>query len=112
MKRRAAPFIGNGPKPNHVQLLHLPRPRKVREPCDQCGGFYNDRPTHWRVRANISPEQGAFEAVIGHFCSEPCARAEYNALRVEIALITGEKPTRRETVFDELGKPVGRREIK
>ena len=104
MKRKPAPFLSNGPKPNHVQLLHLDRPRKVREPCDTCGALFNDRPTHWRVRAHISLARGQYEAIVGHFCSESCAREQYDALRVEIALITGEKPTRRVVTFDDLAK--------
>ena len=58
---------------------------------------------HWRVRANIATEVG-WEAVVGNFCSEACARHEYNALRIEISLITGKKPTRREVMFDQVTK--------
>ena len=102
-RRKPAPFLANGPKPNHVQLLHIQRSRKVDDPCDECGVSYTDRATYWRVRANIAMD-GAYEAVVGNYCSEECAREEYNALRVEISLITGKKPTRREVMFDQVTK--------
>jgi hypothetical protein len=94
--------VQSGIRPNHVQLLHLQRPRRVDDPCDTCGAGYTDRPTHWRVRANLVLEDGSWQAIVGNYCGEECARYEYNALRIEIALITGKKPTRREVMFDQV----------
>lgn len=78
---------------NSVRLVHLQRPRSIADKCDQCGGSF-DQPTHWRIRGYTKAKDAAMgTSIVAHTCSEKCARIIYDQLRVEIALITGQKPS-------------------
>ena len=103
LRRSNKPSRATGMRANHVRLIHIQQPRVFDDPCDHCGESYTHQLEHWRVRANMMID-GKWESLIGHFCSEACARHECNALRVEISLLTDRRSTCEEVMFDQVAK--------